>query len=823
MSNIKTKLELLKEINRYKPIIDDINNISNRIMINNQEIDTLSNITKSIDKWRGKLKNQKFEVAIIGLEKAGKSTMANSLLNQDYLPHAISRCTFTTAKIESDKDKDEAIINFYTKDEFVARFNALCEKINLTGINFNSLDIKKLNKIVRNKKFSEKPKELKDIEIMLANKNELYKYINQPERVITENIQESVKPYIIGEDRSMAVKNITIKSTQLKDMEDIVIYDVPGFDSPTKLHLEQAKKYTDEADVIIMMVSIADRVSFTDTQVEFLNQTAKDGVSLIDKTIVVASKFDNHIIFNNKEGSDTQIEEYMNILYQELKKYNIYREENIFKVSPRGYLERNGKIEKDPVKGFLSLPNLQSVGIDDGFKDFREKLNQFFKYDALKALNDTVNKDLNNIKNFLIDFKIAHNTKHNESKVEDKLYDMKKDYIETKNSELIDLVIKKKSEILEQKDFNINKELEVEIKEKWIEKLKITDEILNEKIKKISTEGIEKPSYLNIILRKEIYKKSLNIITPLIATVVITKDKEVINDFKNSIYQIFNINNSTDTKKKLDECLDKIMNKFSYDEHSYKPLMTRFINDIFKILIDNPITTHKDGQRINAFKLYELNILSLLPFDTKHYKNELELNTYEKNLVKKILVQYEEVSLDLDTIINKLKEYQKYFNKNLNLEILAKDIKESNISLETLSKELNYGKDSFRTMTKDGILNLINQNISKNSLDSIIGYAKEATTYKEVQDEINKDLDIFEDIISNVILKAMMIEKPFLDSLNTQIEAIRLDINDYKSILDKFMDTNIKDLNRENFVKIAGDPKLNQTIKDIILQIADTE
>ncbi|MEA3316299.1 MAG: dynamin family protein [Campylobacterota bacterium] len=821
MSNIKTKLELLKEINRYTPIIDDINSISNRIIIDNKEIDNLSKITKSIDKWRTKLKNQKFEVAIIGLEKAGKSTMANSLLNQDYLPNAISRCTFTTAKIESDKDKDEAVINFYTKEEFILRFNALCEKIKLPELDFETLDIKKLNKVVKSKDFAEKPKEVKDIEIMIANKNELYKYINQPERIIKENIQESVRPYIIGEDRSMAVKNITIKSTQLKDMEDIVIYDVPGFDSPTKLHLEQAKKYTDEADVIIMMVSIADRVSFTDTQVEFLNQTAKDGVSLIDKTIVVASKFDNHIIFNNKDGSDTQIQEYMNILYQELKKYNIYREQNIFKVSPRAYLESNGKIEKDPIKGYISLPNLQSVGIDDGFKDFRVRLNQFFKYDALKALNDTVNKDLNNIKNFLIDFKRKHNTQNNENKVEDKLYDIKKDYIQTKNRELIDLVIEKKAEVLEQKDFNINKDLEVEIKEKWIEKLKITDEILSQRIKKISTDGIEKPSYLNITLRKELYKESLDIVTQLVSKVVIKKDKEVISEFKNSIYEIFNITNSSYTKEKLDECLDKIMNKFSYDERSYKPLMTRFINDIFKVLIDNPITTHRDGQRINAFKLYELNIASLLPFDIKHYQNELELGIYEKTLVKKILVQYEELSLD--SIINKLQQYQNYFNKNLNIDTLAKEIKDSNISLETLSKGLLYGKDSFRNMTKDGVLNIINKNRSKNSLDTLMDYAKEATTYKEVQQEINKDLDILEDIISNIILDAMMIEKPFLDSLNTQIEAIRLDIDDYKSTLDKFMDTNIKDLNPEEFFKIAGDPKLNQTIKNIIIQITQNE
>ena len=821
MSQIKTKSDLLEEVNKYSPIIDDIKSISNRIIMDTDEKEKLFKIITSIDKWKTKLKNQKFEVAIIGLEKAGKSTMANALLNQDYLPNAISRCTFTTAKIEADRDKDEAIINFYTKEEFKQRFNALCEKIELPELDFLTLNINKLNKIVKDKKFSEKPNEVKDIEIMVSNRNELLKYIDQPEKVIKDDIKKNVKPYIIGEDRSMAVKNITIKSTELKDMEDIVIYDVPGFDSPTKLHLEQAKKYTDEADVIIMMVSIADRVSFTDPQVEFLNQTAKDGVSLIDKTIVVASKFDKHIIFNNKEGSREHIDEYMDILYKELKRYNIYREQNIFQVSPRAYLESKNILEKDPVKGHLALPAFKSIGMSDGFKEFRTRLNSFFEYDALKALNDTVDKDLDIIKNFLDDFKIEHNIQNNENKIEDKLYDIKQNYISSKNAELIDLVIEKKAEILEQKDFNINRDLEIEIKEKWIEKLKITDEILKQRVKLISTDGVEKASYLNITLRKELYKKSLDIVNQLVSKVVIKKDKEVITNFKNNIYKIFNIQNSSYSKEKLDECLDKIMGRFSYDERSYKALMTRFINDIFKVLIDNPITTNKNGQRIKAFKMYESNIASLLPFDTKHYQNELELGVYEKTLVKKILVQYEELSFE--TIMEKLTEYQQYFNKNINLEVLAKEIKTTNISLDILSKGLLYGKESFRNMTKDGILNIINKTKPKNSLDSLIAYAKEATSYKEVQEEINKDLDILQDIISTIILDAMMIEKPFLDSLNTQIEAIRLDIDDNRSILDKFMDTNLKELNKDEFHKVVGDPQLNRDIKDIIIQIKEID
>ena len=85
--------------------------------------------------------------------------------------------------------------------------------------------------------------------------------------------------------------------------------------------------------------------------------------------------------------------------------------------------------------------------------------------------------------------------------------------------------------------------------------------------------------------------------------------------------------------------------------------------------------------------------------------------------------------------------------------------------------------------------------------------------------EINKDLDILKDIISNVLLKAIMIEKPFRESLNNQVEAIRLDIDSKPSKLDKFMDINIKILDKENYNKINMDPELNIKLISILEQV----
>lgn len=821
MSKIKNKIELLEEINKFVPIIDGINSVSNRIIKNDEEKSDLVKITKSIEKWKKKLSNPKFEVAIIGLEKAGKSTIANALLNEDFLPSAEARCTFTTATIESDPEKDEAVVEFYTKDEFNERFDALCEKIKLPKLNFDALSSTEFNKIVKEQEYHTIPNEVKDIKIMLENKESLSELTGKPIKLISSNIKEEVKPFIVSEDKSMAVKSIAIKSTELKELKDIIIYDVPGFDSPTKLHLEQATKYTDEADVVIMMVSIANAVSFVDSQVNFLNQTAKNGVSIIDKTIVIASKFDTKILNGNKEDSESRINDSIELLKNELKKYNIYREENVFKVSPQGYLEKNGKIEAGVIVNgkktyHVALPNLESVNMNDGFDEFRVRLDEFFKTDALKALNDTVIRDIKRVEIFISEFKTKHNIDKNEAKLKNELYDIKKEYIKSKKSDLINLVVNQKIEIKEKGNFSIPEELENEISSKWIEQLRITDEKRIESIKEISTEGAEMFLSYNTKTRTELYKNSLKLITKLVSDVVITKDKEIINKFISDIEKSFNIKGNNNLTSLLRNELEKIMGIYAYDERSYKPLLARFLNDIFKLLITHPIQSNSKGQRMEAFENIIPSIESILPFDKKNYENESELGIYEKTLVKKMLVQYEDFSLDM--IKEKLEGYHDYFQQ-IDIPSLAKDIQNINISPKGLEKIFDKQKENFKDKTKDVIVNIIKSSKSKNAKQFLVEYANEATTYEEVQKEINKDLDNLKDIVSNVLLKAMMIEKPFLDSLNTQVEAIRIDLLDDDSVLNKFMDTNIEELDRENYNSISGDPELNKKILNIINQI----
>src|SRR5664280_2217103 len=61
----------------------------------------------------------RFEVAVIGLEKAGKSALLNAWLGQEILPSARERCTFTSTEIWSAQTEQDQLlsIQYYSKEE----------------------------------------------------------------------------------------------------------------------------------------------------------------------------------------------------------------------------------------------------------------------------------------------------------------------------------------------------------------------------------------------------------------------------------------------------------------------------------------------------------------------------------------------------------------------------------------------------------------------------------------------------------------------------------------------------------------------------------
>lgn len=808
---MNTKLEILKYVEKYTDILDEIVNIKDRVLIEDSSKNLFNKINNKLNSRKARLKKPKFEVAIIGLEKAGKSTFANALLKDDYLPQAPNRCTYTTTTIESSKENNRATISFYTKNEFLESFQATCKDIELQNIDFETITLDSFEKILQEKSaLFQNSNNADDIRAIIKNRDDIKKYLDKSDEIIESNIKNSIKPFIVDEKIARAVKNINILSNEFKDFDDMVLYDVPGFDSPTKFHMEQAKKYLLRADVVILLVSIADNVSFTKMLADYIKDVKdEDGTTLKRKLIIGATKFDFHI-HGNKDEDLKGIEERKELLIKECKKFDIYKEENFFLTSPLSYLEGLKAMNSD--KAHSKIINL---GLDDGVLDIRNRVVDFFNNEAIDVLKDAIAIDVQECKTFLLEFRKNNNTEDLHEKINEEEYDLKIKKINEISKQLLDIVVDKQKFVKEQNDFNIQKSIIEKMETIWLDQIKISDEKRESLIKEITQDNTEKVGEFQSKLRPVIYAKSLELMKKMIAEAIEDKSFNVINSFKEEILKVFNIN--SEKENKLKEKLSEIIDKHSYNSKSYEPLLDRFLIDIFKIMIEYPIATSKNDERFKAFKESEQSIESLLVFDDS-YDRELG-SLYAQSLVKKILVHYEDIKFE--DIKNKLIQYKDLFVHNLSIDDLASSLMNKKISLRTLDNFIEKSKDKLKNLVADSIIHNISEFAPKNIYAELFDNAQKSHTYIQVQEEINKDIDLLKEIISNIVLKAAKIEKPFINSLNNQIESIRIDLNSDESELKKLIDINIRFIARDEYNNLKNDPILNEIIKNISIKIKD--
>lgn len=808
---MNTKLEILKYVEKYTDILDEIGNIKDRVLIEDSSKNLFNKINNKLNSRKARLKKPKFEVAIIGLEKAGKSTFANALLKDDYLPQAPNRCTYTTTTIESSKENNRATISFYTKNEFLESFQATCKDIELQNIDFETITLDSFEKILQEKSaLFQNSNNADDIRAIIKNRDDIKKYLDKSDEIIESNIKNSIKPFIVDEKIARAVKNINILSNEFKDFDDMVLYDVPGFDSPTKFHMEQAKKYLLRADVVILLVSIADNVSFTKMLADYIKDVKdEDGTTLKRKLIIGATKFDFHI-HGNKDEDLKGIEERKELLIKECKKFDIYKEENFFLTSPLSYLEGLKAMNSD--KAHSKIINL---GLNDGVLDIRKRVVDFFNNEAIDVLKDAIAIDVQECKTFLLEFRKNNNTEDLHEKINEEEYDLKIKKINEISKQLLDIVVDKQKFVKEQNDFNIQKSIIEKMETIWLDQIKISDEKRESLIKEITQDNTEKVGEFQSKLRPVIYAKSLELMKKMIAEAIEDKSFNVINSFKEEILKVFNIN--SEKENKLKEKLSEIIDKHSYNSKSYEPLLDRFLIDIFKIMIEYPIATSKNDERFKAFKESEQSIESLLVFDDS-YDRELG-SLYAQSLVKKILVHYEDIKFE--DIKNKLIQYKDLFVHNLSIDDLASSLMNKKISLRTLDNFIEKSKDKLKNLVADSIIHNISEFAPKNIYAELFDNAQKSHTYIQVQEEINKDIDLLKEIISNIVLKAAKIEKPFINSLNNQIESIRIDLNSDESELKKLIDINIRFIARDEYNNLKNDPILNEIIKNISIKIKD--
>lgn len=742
---MKKKIDLFNQVQGIKNIFDEIK--SNVTLKTGEEQENFLKLYEKLIIWSDRLKDNRFKVALVGTTSAGKSSFANALLHKDLLPEDDKTTTYTSASIES-SNEDKAIIEFYSKDEFKTKFNELLKEIKIDNQNYETLTIGHFEYLFNDLENWQKDHvNTQEIRNILEQKKEIEEYLGSKTIELSEISKESLKEYITKPEIARAVKRITIKSTQFKDMDNLIIYDVPGFDSPTKLHKEQALKFMKDAEIVILVHGFGNNSDLNDSQVRMLTSTKDEfGQELAKKMIVVGNKIDKEI-GENEEEAKNKIKKLSNDLTDSLKKFNVYHHKNFIPISAKGYLQ-----EENIVFGEEITNKLKRLNISNGFSEFNTRLKEIFEHDALEVLNTVVNKISHESKAFLQEFKLNYNP----------IIDAKR-----KRTDEFALVDKKwkeiqkllREELFEQKNiiketkYDLDTSIKNQVNENWISKIseKVDDYVKNEIIK--GTDGRNNnisASKINDRVREVIYKESLKLIIKISTDTIEnnsgTEEKELFEILRKNI-----LNKNENLERNLKNILFEITNDYKYETNSYKPLIHRFLNNIFEVIILHRINDKLEG-RGKSFNDNRANIEGLL------YITETDDDTkslFEQDLIQKILIQSENIKLSnsnnpLNELLNHAKvsveitEVKDEIVKDLeNLKEVFNDIILKAIQIETPFK------DSLQDQIQAILNDIDSDNINKSKLRSFI-----VENIDEISKEEYRKLEIDEEmknILNNII------------------------------------------------------------------------
>ena len=376
------------------------------MIIGPSERDTLSELRERNNAVLSRLKSREFAVAVVGLEKAGKSTLGNALINSEILPEYTERCTYTTTELRAG-DKNEAEVTFYSEEEFARIFREMLQSVGYDGsADFRTLSPETFARYWEAVGEDESKRAVyerhngktdEDILTILRGSQTIGELLGQPVRKFAYDSGQGsgeFQLYITGisgyNDKGAAVrtahpyavKNVVIRSTELGGMSNIVLYDVPGFDSTTELHKKQTEQMLKEADAIILVTNVGDRPNINSPQLDMLRKVRdQDGVKLRDKTFIFGNKID-------RAGNEARARDNDSALRSEAERYQVAQGSRVISGSAKAYLEGLGLLSPDEIRrGKINAKaKLDEWGMPDGITQLHSQLQEYYDNDRFEVL-----------------------------------------------------------------------------------------------------------------------------------------------------------------------------------------------------------------------------------------------------------------------------------------------------------------------------------------------------------------------------------------------------------------------------------------------------
>lgn len=320
-----------------------------------------------------RLRANRFEVAVIGLEKAGKSALLNAWLGQEILPSARERCTFTSIEIWSAQTEHDQLlsIQYYTEDEISQLQQQRQEAIAGAGPLLSDKEKKEIQE-----DFDDTEKNLGAIHEFTRQKlgfSQAFVDISE----INEHLQAAV---FKNRAQSLAIKRIQLKTVRLRSDRDIIFHDVPGFNSGILMHAEQAIDRLKNCDAIIYAKEMK-QPSITGPEKDMLLV-----VDAEDPTLHVSDKV--FVVLTQADALDDPID-----FKETYSKHQLYwpavPERRLIPVCARAHLVEFGIPSEDTLRRSKSADDkgkLKKIGITDGIPILKESVNYYIDNERAAVL-----------------------------------------------------------------------------------------------------------------------------------------------------------------------------------------------------------------------------------------------------------------------------------------------------------------------------------------------------------------------------------------------------------------------------------------------------
>ena len=852
-----------KYIEKLSSIVKGIDSISKL------RVDDLPNVkSKDLDEYKQsaqrllkKLQENEFEIAVVGLEKAGKSSFSNAFIDIDVLPTDDQRCTYTSTRIQYGKDS-KARISFYKIKKFNDGFREKLEKLKIANYEtytYDNLDMETYKRL-----FDETPDDIKklyeknlneDVLNILKNKSSISKYLGKEDVVFSGSELESdeFKNYIINPGIAVTVREVAIESNKLESFvqEDglgvgnAIMYDVPGFNSPTEMHKEQTIEKMKQVDAIIM-VAKADEPSITGEVFKVFDNYEDDGTSFKEKLFIFANKADRAIDLNkNKAVTYEEWIDRRGILPGKYKDRIIFGSAN----AHLGDKVPNGKKARE---------EMDSKGLSYGIEDIRARLKEYYRNDRFDVLKKRVDAILAKIEEMFAEVKNSVNVSD---------YTGYKDIIalalgsysslsETIKKGLLTLKYEiNESESREELSDNLRKEAKELI---TVERYTIDDEFLYKVHRDKAGNGTaEQPGAVEPQIRSERFSSMYSDFGNAIYSIAGDKYKEVQGKIEDIFSDALGLSKNSQNYKEVLESIQAFIEREDISNKEYfQSLIDRFSRDLYEILI----LKSRGQDRYNKFRERKENYLSMGVFYSASIAKEsgdefAYLSTLpQDSAMWKLLLWPETIKLG-------------NIKKTLWAEIIEKTgIKGKNKSIdELLDKFIILNQDNSATLISDilktlaksipeyelvsSVINLLQRNIGSDTvcnyivnnynLENIIknkdctikrefskNSKKTETTYEDIRKEFDADIEALCEVIIHSFIPAINIDRAFSAKAVNKIENVMEKISsaEFRGFLEdnllKMSSANDKkneiDAKRE---RAEVDRKLLENIEEILKQI----